>query len=202
MITTPEREPVRALTLADLRATDWGDLSLEILVDPDTDRDRRARISRQGARALDRLLTGPADYLLLLEDDLRFNRRLRANLEAWHPLQTRQVTLGGLYNPGLRELAYDLPNHALAVEPLAAYGSQALLVSRQTAQHALQHWQSKGELPLDLRLFQLAADLGSPIYYHAPSLVQHQPTPSTWGGRTHQAIDYDPGWNVTEPQAS
>ena len=34
--------------------------------------------------------------------------------------------------------------------------------------------------------FRLGIDL------HRPSLVQHVPAPSTWGGMAHRAIDFDP----------
>jgi hypothetical protein len=198
MITTPERRQVREATLADLATTDWADLPLEVLVDPDTDSDRPGRIVRQGLRALTRFLAGPADYLLFLEDDLRFNRHLRHNLERWRFLRARRVTLAGLFNPGLRELAYDVRSHAIAVDPLGTFGSLALLISRPTADHAVRHW-NLHELPLDLRLPRLAADLGLPIYYHAPSLVQHVAAPSTWGGYPYQAIDFDPSWKAPSP---
>jgi len=195
LITTPERRQIRQDTVADLANTDWGDLPLAVLEDPDTNADRRGRIVQQGLRALTRFLSGTADYLLLLEDDLLFNRHLRHNLEHWRLLRTRRLTLAGLYNPGLHELAFDLPGHAIVADPFAAYGSQALLMSRAAAEHAVQHWTRHGS-PLDHRLLRSAAELDCPLYYHSPSLVQHRIARSTWGGHPHQAVDFDPAWKA------
>jgi putative component of toxin-antitoxin plasmid stabilization module len=193
IISCPERTAALHATLADFATTDAAHLPLETLIDPERTPDRTARIIRQTASALSRFLAGPADHLLFLEDDLRFNRFLLHNLNHWRPLRTRHLSLASLYNPGVREIAYDLPNHALAVDPIAAYGSQAFLISRPAAHHTLQHWHEL-DCASDLRLLRLAAQLPYPIYYHAPSLVQHAHSPSTWGGRPHQAIDFDPLW--------
>jgi hypothetical protein len=36
----------------------------------------------------------------------------------------------------------------------------------------------------------------APVIYHVPSLVQHAKTPSTWGGPSHCAFDFDPDWRA------
>ncbi len=136
-----------------------------------------------------------ADYLLLLEDDLSFNRHLRHNLQRWRPCRRREITLAGLYNPGLREIAYDVAGHAVAVAPDSAFGCQALLLSRPAVAHAVSGWNAL-KAAADLRLVSLAVQLGRPLYYHAPSLVQHRLQTSTWGGVAHQARDFDPDWRA------
>jgi hypothetical protein len=195
MITCPEREETRKATLARLAASDWPDLSLQILVDPERTRDRTDRINRQILHAMQQFLDHSAEYLLLLEDDLSFNRHLRHNLERWQPYRKRHITLGGLYNPGLKEIAFDVPGHAIAIDPESAFGSQALLISRPTVEHVVSAWNTSNAAA-DLRLPFLAAQLGRPLFYHAPSLVQHRPVPSTWGGGAHQARDFDAEWQA------
>ena len=195
MITCPEREESRRATLASLAASDWPDLPLQVIVDPEKTSDRRGRISQQVLRAMKQFLEHSADYLLLLEDDLSFNRHLRHNLHRWPPYRRRQITLAGLYNPGLREIAFDVAGHAVAVAPESAFGCQALLLSRAAAGHAVLGWNAL-KTPADLRLVCLAVQLGRPLYYHAPSLVQHRLELSTWGGVAHQAHDFDPDWRA------
>jgi hypothetical protein len=195
MITCEERGETRRATLASLATTDWPDLPLQVQVDPERRGDRRERISRQVFRVMQQFLDQSAHYLLLLEDDLVFNRHLRHNLEHWRPFRERDITLGGLYNPGLREIAFDLAGQALAVAPHDAFGTQALLLSRPTVTHATAEWGSLSA-PADLRLMHLAGTLGRPLYYHAPSLIQHRQQASLSGGRAHEARDFDPDWRA------
>ena len=157
--------------------------------------ERVQRISRQVLHALQQFLDHSSDYLLLLEDDLSFNRHLRHNIERWRPFRRREIALAGLYNAGFRELAFDVRGHAVAVVPERAFGTQALLLSRPTAEHVVSAWNTL-ETAADLRLFSLAAQLRRPLFYHAPSLVQHRRVPSTWGGVAHEARDFDPEWRA------
>lgn len=193
MITSPERVETRNTTLAGLAASDWPDLPLSILVDPETSGDRVQRILRQILHALQQFLDHSADYLLLLEDDLCFNSYLRFNVEHWRPYRLREITLAGLYNPGLYEIAYDVIGHAVAVAPESVFGTQALLLSRPAVGHVVSAWNTV-DSPADHRLALLVGQLRRPLYYHAPSLVQHQQVPSTWGGVAHQALDFEPDW--------
>jgi hypothetical protein len=195
MITCPERDETRRLTLASLAASDWPDLPLQVLVDPDKTIDRPQRINQQVLRALQQFLDHSAEYLLLLEDDLSFNRHLRHNVERWRPFRRREITLAGLYNPSLREIAFDVGAHAVAVAPESAFGTQALLLSRPAVTHVVSAWNTL-DCAVDLRLMQLSAQLGRPLYYHSPSLIQHQQVPSTWGGMAHSALDFDPDWRA------
>jgi len=195
MITCPEREEVRKLTLASLAATDWPDLPLHVLVDQEISPDHKERMARQVFHAMQQFLDCTEEFFLLLEDDLLFNRHLRHNLERWRPFRSRELTLAGLANPGLRELAFDVEGHAVAVAPESGFGTQALLLSRPMAAHAVASWHTS-PAAADLRLISLADRFAQPLYYHAPSLVQHRPSKSTWGGIAHQAPDFDPEWRA------
>jgi len=195
MITCPERNETHKATLASLAASDWADLPLQVLVDPEKTTDRIQRTSRQILHALQQFLDHSAEYLLLLEDDLSFNRHLRHNIERWRPYHRREITLAGLYNPGLQVIAFDVAANAVAVEPESAFGSQALLLARPAVEHIVQQWSTINAAG-DLRLVRLAAQLGRPFYYHTPSLVQHQQVRSTWGGAAHKALDFDPDWRA------
>jgi len=195
MTTCPERDETRRETLASLAASDWPDLPLQVLVDPETTSDRVQRISRQILHALQQFLDHEAEYMLLLEDDLSFNRHLRHNVERWRPYACREITLAGLYNPGLKEIVFEVAGHAVAVAPETAFGTQASLLFRPAVEHLVKGWNTLNAAA-DLRVVHLAAQLGRPLYYHAPSLVQHRQVPSTWGGTAHQARDFDPDWRA------
>jgi hypothetical protein len=195
MISCAERAQLRRQTLRNLAATDWGDEPVLIQIDPGMSPCRKERQAQATLRALQQSLEGDADYILFLEDDLDFNRHLRHNLSQWNPLQNREVTLAGLYNPNLALLACDVKNHAVVVAPHSVYGSQAFLVSRATAEHLVQHW-SEVEGMQDIKMSRLAGGLKKPLLYHAPSLVQHVGKQSIWGGAFHQAPDFDRAWKA------
>ncbi len=112
------------------------------------------------------------NYILFLEDDLDFNRHIRHNLHNWGPVKNKTVTLASLYNPRVRELACDLRNNARIVEPHSVFGSQAFLISRPTVEYLLRHWKKVDGMQ-DIKISRLAGLLRNPIFYHAPSLVQH-----------------------------
>src|SRR6185503_14676484 len=131
--------------------------------------------------ALRKGLERGADFWLFLEDDLDFNRHLYHNLCQWRPVRTRTVTLAGLYNPNLRELACDIKHDARIVSPTAVFGSQAFLISKETAIYIVRHWH-RVDGGQDIKMSRLAGRLNRPIYYHAPSLVQHIGVKSIWGG--------------------
>lgn len=195
MITCPERAAVRQQTLGNLAASDWGDTPVLLQVDAGQFEDGQERQACTARLALSGYLEGDADYLLFLEDDLAFNQHLRHNLLSWLPLRNREVTLAGLYNPFLHELAVDVKGNAIVVHPDSVFGSQAFLISRATAGYLAEHW-DEVEGMQDIKMSRLAARLKKPIFYHSPSLVQHVGTQSVWGGHFHQAFDFDPDWKT------
>jgi hypothetical protein len=145
--------------------------------------------------ALKKSLDYEADYILFLEDDLDFNCHIRHNLCRWDPLKRGVVALASLYNPRVREASSDLQRNARIVDAESVFGSQAFLLSRETVQYIVRRWNDVPGLQ-DVKISRLAGRLGNPILYHAPSLVQHMGSRSTWGGGFHQAPDFDPVWKA------
>jgi len=193
MISCPERTEVRERTLQNLAATDWGSRPVCVQMDQGTFTKKQERQTHTSYLALRQGVNSGAEYILFLEDDLEFNRWFHHNLLHWSPLAQRIVALGGLYNPGVKPLACDVNNHATVVDPQSVFGSQAFLISLRAAEFFLQHW-SEVEGMQDIKMSRLAAKMKRPIFYHAPSLVQHLGIQSVWGGFFHQAPDYDPNW--------
>jgi hypothetical protein len=196
MISCAERETVRARSLRRWQSTDWGEPP-QVTMDPRRFASAVDNLTHTAWLALQTSLQSDAEYVLFLEDDLAFNRHLRHNLEHWAPLRRREVTLASLYNPGVRDWACDVAGHAIVADPQSIIGSQAFLFSRAAVKYVLTHWK---DLPaaFDLRAPRLLARLGRPIYYHAPSLVQHVGTRSVWGGGFHRAADFSPAWKARE----
>ena len=195
MISCAERDELRRQTLSNFARTDWGDAPVHVHLDDDSSDDHRQRQTNCAYLALKETLQRDADYILFLEDDLDFNHHIRHNLHNWGPVKNQTVTLASLYNPRVRELACDLRNNARIVEPHCVFGSQAFLISRPTVEYLLQHWKKVDGMQ-DIKISRLAGLLGNPIFYHAPSLVQHIGVQSVWGGCFHQAMDFDQGWTA------
>jgi hypothetical protein len=195
MISCPEREELRQQTLKNLAATDWGDEPVFIQIDGGNSDCRQERQKQTAFLALERSLKFTTDYILFLEDDLEFNRHLRHNLKRWKPLGDGEITLAGLYNPGLPELACDPKHHCSLISPAAVFGSQAFILAVPTVEYLVAHWNEEDGMQ-DLKMSGLAGRLTKVFYYHAPSLVQHTGTQSVWGGPYHQAWDFDPSWKA------
>jgi hypothetical protein len=195
MISCRERDSIRCRTLENLAKTDWGDMLLHIHFDnPDVG----TPIQRQmhsSYIALKKSLDYRADYILFLEDDLDFNRHIRHNLWHWDPVRRRAVALASLYNPSLPERACDLRSNARIIDPNSVFGSQALLLSKEVIEYVVRRWDDVSGAQ-DIKISRLAGRLGNPIFYHAPSLVQHVGAQSTWGGGFHRAFDFDPVWKA------
>jgi len=195
MITCQERAKLRARTLRNLAATDWGEHPVRLQLDDGDSEDRQERQTQASYRALRHGIESKADYLLFLEDDLEFNRFIRHNLLSWRLLREGRLTLAGLYNPGLKPVACDVRTNSMVVGANTVFGSQALLLSLATAKHILRHWNTVQGMQ-DIRISRLAGRLNGPIFYHVPSLVQHVGVKSVWGGTFHQSRDFDPNWKI------
>ena len=191
MISCPDRAAVRQKTLQALAATDWGGHQVHVEVDRGRLERRQDRQTETSRLALLRSLEMPGGYVLFLEDDLEFNTHLVENLSRWEPLQSGLITLAGLYNPNVGQ-----PENSdswFIAEPEKIYGSQGFLLSKETVRFSLEHW-AEVEGMQDMKISRLAARMGRAIFYHAPSLVQHVGEQSVWGGRFHQAADFDACW--------
>jgi ADP-heptose:LPS heptosyltransferase len=196
LISCHERNELREKTLGNLANTDWGTLPVHVEMDRENGKHHRRRQTICAFSALKAAVTKPNDYILFLEDDLIFNRYIRHNLQHWAPLNNGVVSIAGLYNPGLRETACDVKNHCRVVAPTAIFGSQAFLISRKTAKYILNHWNEVRGMQ-DIKISRLAGRLGTPIVYHAPSLVQHVGIKSVYGGPFHHAADFDLTWRAS-----
>lgn len=194
MLSCPERSRLRTDTLLNLAATDWGTRPVFVQLDAGTSANRIERIAENGFLALKHGVAAGTDFILLLEDDLEFNQHLWHNLNHWPPLMDRQVTLAGLYDPGISRIDPRGPSW-WAARPASVYGSQAFLLSASTAQYLVRQWHSM-RLPLDLRMARLAAQLAEPLFYHNPSLVHHTGLASLSMGSFHQAVDFHPFWRA------
>jgi hypothetical protein len=195
MISTPLRDDVRRDTIANLAATDWAAAPV-ILLDEGRFERPKDRVSDLARSVLVRALDDHAEVFVFLEDDLDFNRFIRSNLEHWPPLVERAVGspfFASLYNPNVGSLSpgNDGPTYRV-VDPELTYGAQGLVMSATTAVWILHHWNDIRGLH-DTKMPRLAAQL-SRVYYHRPSLVQHRPVPSLWGGVAHAADDFLPDW--------
>jgi ADP-heptose:LPS heptosyltransferase len=194
MISCEQRDELRRRTLENLAKTDWRGEPL-IQLDDGDDGQPVQRQLRSTFLVLQRALRRRPDYILFLEDDLLFNRHLRHNLVNWTPLKNQLVTVASLYNPKLRQMHCDVRHNLRVIDPRAIFGSQAFLISKKTAEYLLLRW-DEGGAGQDIQISRLAARLKRPIFYHAPSLVQHVGFQSAWGGPFHQAADFDPEWKA------
>ncbi|HEX4646701.1 MAG TPA: hypothetical protein VH598_13940, partial [Verrucomicrobiae bacterium] len=195
MISCAERNEMRRKTLANLARTDWGDAPLHLQIDDGTGTDYEQRQTHCAYLALKKSLEREADYVLFLEDDLDFNRHIHHNLRHWIPAKTGRVALASLYNPGIRERVCDTTLNARIMDARSIFGSQAFLMSKDAVAHVVRSWNRVGGKQ-DIKISRLAARLGAPILYHAPSLVQHIGAASIWGGIFHQAMDFDKDWKA------
>lgn len=192
LYTCPERREVLDGTLARWRATDWGE-DPTVIVDDGTGPPSLERHLATARRMVAAAAECDADYVLLMENDLLFNLYLHHNLTTWAPVRDGWLWMGTLYNP----LLYPDPagrqawsDRAVRLAPGSFYGAQALVLSRAAAAVAVREWDEPGLL--DLKLAGIAARHSAGIVVHHPSLVQHLPTPSLWGGTYHRAVDFDP----------
>ncbi|MGC4070203.1 MAG: hypothetical protein QM784_37195 [Polyangiaceae bacterium] len=194
MISCPERGAIRKRTLASLASSDWTDIPTLIL-DESTGEPSLARIQHNWRRALAQAARATTELVLLLEDDLVFCRHLARNLFSWpilHGQHPGRALYGSLYDPGHSFLRKSDTERYRAIHPCAMWGSQAIVMTPQTARFIDQNWDS-GKENCDLRMPRLVSSITT-IYAHVPSLVEHADAPTTWGGFTHRALEFDPEW--------
>lgn len=195
MISTAARDELRQETLRSLAQSDWGEPPAVLEFDTSASDSAQIRQTETARRALEQCLSCGADFFVFVEDDVVFNSHLRHNLSRWKPLLDGRVSLAGLYNPGIRPLAWGAKENFTLVSPYGVYGSQGFLISEHALKYIVAHW-DEAEGMQDLRMSRLAAQLQDPLFYHTPSLVQHVGKESLWGGGFHSARDFDPNWKA------
>jgi hypothetical protein len=198
VISCTARATVLKRTLADFEETDWAGPQPWVVIDASPDPDPLVRILETGHRALETALATHPDYVLFLEDDLEFNRFIGSNLAAWPPVARGELSFATLYTPGSRaNQGYVIvpAEQTICLEPTSVWGGQAYLIAAHTTRHSLNAWNSAPAAGLnsDLRMPRLAGQFGL-VLAHTPSLVNHAAVPSTWGGITHQALDFRRWW--------
>lgn len=207
--TYPANADSLARTLASIRASDWGEEPI-VVTQPADWPVGRASGTANYKRALEAAAADGCDFALVLEDDVHVGRHLRHNLLA-NPLVARdQCDYLGLFIPDLiadpwertePHLGYRLakprytgPN---ALWPkYRMWGSQAYLLSRRLVLAALERWDRLSEVQ-DARVLGTCAELGLPLWYTAPCLVEHAPFRTAFETPDTFAPDFDPNFRLT-----
>jgi hypothetical protein len=179
MYTCPERRFTRAASLASLGQTDWR-ADFRLVVDVGSGAPSLARMATTFVRALDAAASSKANFVLVVEDDLRFNRHLEHNVREWVS-SFKAYEVGSLYRSSLG----------------SKVGTQALLSNPKMWRDLwrLASMRKASELqPFDAWLRSEVAERR--FRTHAPSLVQHSAHSSTCGHPDHQATSFDEDWRA------
>ncbi len=205
VVTCPGREPSLADTLASVRASDWPGPPTVVCQPADWPVGWEST-SRMYRSVLRRAWDDGCWWAVVLEDDVRVNRRLWASLTRWHPVATGQLHWGSLFVPdtiqdpwarACPELGYRLARPALVTGPhhrwqkARLWGSQGYVFSRGALGVMLERWDRHGG-GQDARAVAIAAAAGWPLWYAAPCLVEHAPAGSAFGTPPAYAPDFDP----------
>ncbi|MBN9122846.1 MAG: class I SAM-dependent methyltransferase, partial [Planctomycetes bacterium] len=152
-------------------------------------------------------------WAVVLEDDVRVNRHLWANLTRWHPIATGQLHWGSLFVPDTiqdpwartcPELGYRLARPALVTGPHAQWqkarlwGSQAYVFSRGGLGAMLGAW-DRHDGGQDARAVTIAGGAGWPLWFADPCLVEHDPVTSAFGTPPAYAPDFAPEFRFAPP---
>jgi hypothetical protein len=203
VVSCAKRAELRAATLASLAASDWTG-TVDVVIDNEPPEvSTLERIDRTWWRALQRASDErAADFVLMCEDDVAFNRHLRHNLERWSPLQGKRATdpfWATLYFPdgsGFWVSSVPPGPDYYEVEPGGVWGGQAILISPSLAGWILCALPMENPHPHDRWIPSLATDLCRRLFLHKPSLVEHVGHVSTWQGLQHRSRDFDAEWRA------
>lgn len=197
MISCDSRNDIREKTLQNLSHTDWN-WDVEVILDKDCiDPEIFKEISKTQRQtiasyyALKKAMEKSNQWIVFMEDDLIFNTYIAHNIMSWDPIVKEILNLGSLYTPYNNRCSIEEGSYWYKANCLSLYGSQFYIMSREAAQWAIDYWDTENGMQ-DIKITRLAR--GKPIYYYSPSLVQHMPIKSVWGGVSHQAHDFDADW--------
>jgi len=197
VITCPGRDELCRATVDSLRVTGWPDTwPVVVSLDEAVEGTKQHRQQMNARNALCAGIALEPDFIMFLEDDVAFNAHVGYNLTQWRPVRDRWLGMASLYNPTIHQAERCDAEHWFRADAGAIYGSQAYLFSLDTARYVADHWHEVEGMQ-DIKMSRLTARGGWPIYYHAPSLVQHVGMQSTWGGGYHYAPDFDPQFRAT-----
>jgi hypothetical protein len=183
IITCRERAVTFARTVASLARTDYDGEIWKVCDNDQSAGPSRPRAIKNFQRALSFCSDFASHYLgaqrfvLLTEDDVRFNAHLAHNLRTW--LQRFDPNhVGSLYRTSLSD----------------AVGNQALLATPKMFASLAFKTQSlpwRALDPQDVWLRRVAH-----VVHHTPSLVEHDDNSSTLEHMRHRAIDFDEQWRA------
>ena len=175
-------------TIRNLKTTDWEAEPIEFACTSANDSDAMQLM-------LGRILETFPDYVLLLWGDLIFNRHLRHNLSNWIPARHRDFTVGSLYNPQIQEMACDVATRTRLVDPKRGFTPEAVLLSARAIKYLMDRLQGT-KRELHGCLLGVARRFRTPVFFHAPSLVQRQRPRSDAPANFHVAMDFDSQWKA------
>jgi hypothetical protein len=192
MLSFEEHRELREQTLQNLSNTDW-DAPIQVHIENGEMEAGKLRLLRGAYLALRKSLEISSDYVLFIKDALKFNRNLWHNLLKWRPLRAGLQGMASLYNPNVYEAACDTRTNTRIVAGRVAFGTEAFIISRRGVERVLRRWYLL-EKSSDFELRRVARIVGSPVLYHAPSLVQ--PVGTKGSEKPPAAIDFDPVWKA------
>jgi hypothetical protein len=184
-------------TIQRLRASGWPEPP-EVVLDDGIGEQPIDRIHRTWQRMIRRAAESGARYSLLLEDDVVFGKWFPHNLLSWkllHEPAPSGAFYASLYNPSRPFIVRKPEQRFLVADARFVWGAQALVMTPRTAGFVAANWESAAGNP-DQRMPLIAARV-TPIYMHVPSLVDHAPARTTWGGIEHSAPDFVPDWRAS-----
>ncbi len=202
LLSCEDRNEVRDATLHSLAASGW-DCAPQVIIDDGLGATRIERIHRTWRRVIQSAAASREDFTLLLEDDVVFGASFAHNLRSWPLLQQLQpggAFFASLYNPGRPFVVRRSEERYAVAHPHEVWGAQALLMTPQMARYIDANWHLASGNP-DQRMPRIAGRV-TPIYFHVPSLVDHAPVPTTWGGIEHNALDFDVGWRAGQMETT
>jgi hypothetical protein len=147
--------------------------------------------------------------LVILEDDVRVCRHLRHNLLTNQLVRRDVCDYLGLFMPDLIASPWERAEPHLGYRlamPLYAgpnalwekhriWGSQGYCLSRRFLQSALERWDRLRD-GQDARVLSVCSELKLPLWYTAPSLIEHSPLRSAYGTPTAKAVDFDAAYHL------
>lgn len=193
VVSAVDRRVPRQKTLEALGQTDWNGTPTRVELHDGQGEGWEAAEAQCAFRALRNSLEQETNYILLLDDDLRFNQFLRHNLERWRPLHSDRTWLATIFNPRVRETACDLTGNSRIVEVQEMFACQAFLMAREAVRYVVKHWDSVGGR-YHYRILRLVGRRQREVFHHAPSLVQR--VGGTPGEVIHRAMDFRPEWKA------
>jgi hypothetical protein len=194
LMTCDGREDALSETLCSLAESDWPEMAV-VVRDVHRLPDRKASQTATALRIFEMAQGPECDYVAFCEDDILFNKSIYENLCNWKPLQDGALVASAYHDKAVEKA----PGNTILVPYDRVAGSQFLLVKKSWLPELLAWWPCVGDdLMQDLRVYRALGMQHSHVYLHAPTLVQHQSRPSTWGGGAHRSPVWNPFWRHDE----